>query len=128
MGCDTSRFAVLSGGEGLDDANFELGLAESMNGKLSEWLEQTPSLISSGVAVPKKRAIDGWFESELNRIVMEATGHMDGAMFKSALKGSFFELQRAIKWYLFRTTGKPEKGLIRQAAVSQILMLAPSYL
>ncbi len=125
FGCDASRFAVLSGGEGLDDANFELGLAQSMNAKFSEWLEQTPGLIASGVDVPKARAIDRWFESELNRIIMEATGHMDEAMFKSALKNSFFELQRAIKWYLFRTTGKPEKALIRQAAISQILMLAP---
>ncbi len=125
FGCDASRFAVLSGGEGLDDANFELGLAESMKGKLSEWLEQTPGLISSGAAVPKQRAIDGWFESELNRIIMETTSHMDEAMFKSALKNSFFEMQRAIKWYLFRTTGKPEKELIRQAAISRLLMLAP---
>lgn len=125
FGCDASRFAVLCGGEGLDDANFESGLAESMNAKFSEWLGQSPALIASGVDVPKQREIDLWFGSELNRIILETTGHMDEAMFKSALKSSFFELQRVIKWYIFRTAGRPEKALILQAVISQILLLAP---
>lgn len=125
FGCDASRFAVLSGGEGLDDANFELGLAESMKGKFSEWFEQSQNLVNSAVTSKGPRQIDNWFESELNRIIMETTEQMDNAMFKTALKNSFFDMQRAIKWYVYRTGAKPDARLIRSAIMCQLLMLNP---
>jgi len=123
-GCDASRFTVLSGGEGIDDANFELSLAESMKSKLSDWLVQIIELRKKGVE-EEGRQIDAWFESEVNEIISEATACMDEALFKTALKLSFFEMQRALKWYLHRSADKPSKRLLDLALRSQALMLAP---
>ncbi|MFH1256652.1 MAG: leucine--tRNA ligase [Candidatus Diapherotrites archaeon] len=120
---DAARFAVLSGGEGLDDANFEIELAKAMKPKLEQLHEFCLEWFGKGFS--EERSIDKWMESQLNEITLKAENYCDEAMFKSALQHIFFDLSRALKWYLRRTSGKPDKKILSKAIEAQLLLLAP---
>jgi len=120
---DASRITILSGGEGLDDANWDSELARNMKAKLERFYEFCLEHYNKGTRA--KREIDSWFESELNEIIKDATQYMEETMFRSALQRSFFDLQRIIKWYLKRTAGKPNLELMNKSIQTQILLIAP---
>ncbi len=122
FGPDASRFTVLSGGEGLDDANWDTELAKSMKPKIRKLLEFCVENYNKGT--DQVRAIDTWMESTLNRIIKQATDVMEKTNFRSALQISYFELQRAIKWYQ-RRCGEPNKDMMNKVIEAQILLLAP---
>lgn len=123
FGCDSSRFTILSGGEGLDDANFEMSLAETMKAKIEQWIEFCKQWNGKGRA--DAREVDKWFEAEINRIIKETAELMNEALFKSALQLAFFEMQRVMKWYLYRTGNNPKKDLMKKAISAQAIMLNP---
>jgi leucyl-tRNA synthetase len=122
FGADASRFTVLSGGEGLDDANWDSEMAKSMRSKLGQLLKFYKEHYGKGT--DKKRSIDSWMESKLQEIIRGATQAMEQTMFRSALQWSYFELQRALRWYL-RRAGTLNKELMQMVIESQLLMLAP---
>lgn len=123
FGADSSRFAVLSGGEGIDDINFEQEFAKSMNQKLEGWYEFCIKNYNNGS--DEWRKIDDWMESELNRIILSAENDMEETLFRSALQKIFFDVQRALKWYLKRTVEDPNKELMNRIIESQIIMMSP---
>jgi leucyl-tRNA synthetase len=122
-GVDQARLAVLFGGEGLDDTNFEIALAESMTGKLEQWYEFC--LEHHGKGTDERGVIDDWMESQLNAIIKDTTAAMDETRFRTALLRGFYDLQRALKWYLRRKAGQPNKAVLQAVIETQARLLAP---
>ena len=121
-GVDASRLTILSGGEGIDDANWDSSFAETVNGKLEGIYTTCTDHYNKG-RTGKKQAIDTWMENQLNSITTQAINEMEQMQFRSAIQLSFFTLQRKIQWYLRRT--QPNKQIINKAIETQLLLLSP---
>jgi len=123
-GVDPARLTILSGGEGLDDPNWESEFAKSIGSRLSQLHLFCAENYNSGKD-DENRLIDRWLESRLNRLIQKTTGLMEETLFRSAIKFGFFELHNSLKWYMRRCNNKVNKKLINKAIETQILMLAP---
>jgi leucyl-tRNA synthetase len=122
-GIDQARLTVLLGGEGLDDTNFEIALAESMTGKLEQWYAF--ALEHHGKGSDERGVIDSWMESQLNAAIRDATAAMDESRFRTALLRGFLDLQRQLKWYIRRKAGNLNKAVLTAVIEAQTRMLAP---
>jgi len=122
-GADASRFSALSGGEGIDDANFDTELAKSMPDKLNSLLEFAKKYYNKGRK--EKLAIDSWMENTLNKIINDTTGYYEETLFRSAIQVCYFELQNKLKWYMRRCVNKPNKDIINKVIETQALLLSP---
>ncbi len=122
-GSDTARISALSGGEGIDDANWDSKLAESMKVKLLDWLEFISKWYGKGRE--ERLRIDKWMASKINEIVLECTKAMEEMLFRTAIQKSYFEFNKNIAWYLRRTRNNPNKEVMKKAIETQILLLAP---
>ncbi|NTV23293.1 MAG: leucine--tRNA ligase [Nanoarchaeota archaeon] len=122
-GADAARFAALSGGEGIDDANFDRDIAKGMGAKLTALLDFAKENYGKGRDEMLK--IDQWFSQKLDQVVKETTECYEETMFRSALQHSYFELQNSLKWYMRRTMSKPNKKVISRYIEVQAQLLAP---
>ncbi len=120
---DASRITILSGGESLDDPNWETEFAKSMVGKLTSMVEFAKENYNKGR--DDMQPIDEWAVSRLNLINKEATEFMEETLFRSAIQKIFFELRKVTAWYQKRTMGNPNKDVMNQLIESSIIMLAP---
>lgn len=123
FGTDASRFTILSGGEGMDDANFDFSMANSIKPKIEQWFDFCVEW--KGKGTDRYHSIDQWFESEIVQLTKNTRQLMDDALFKSALQMGFFEFQRVMKWYLRRTGMQPNQKLFTRAIQLQIELLNP---
>ncbi|MBN1502753.1 leucine--tRNA ligase [Candidatus Woesearchaeota archaeon] len=123
FGADASRFTVLSGGEGLDDANWDTELARAMKDKLTQLINFAGQYYNRGIY--EKRTIDRWMLSQINLSIKDTTKCMEQTMFRSALQRAYFDMQRIMRWYLRRTAEKPNKEIMNKAIETQVLLLAP---
>jgi len=123
IGADACRLTLMSGGDGVDDANWDSAFANTANGKLEQLFETSKFNYGKGRADYMK--IDEWMESVLNRTIVQATDYMDNIMYRNAIQKAFFDLQSAVKWYLKRTNNNPNKELMKKLVEAQILMIAP---
>ena len=123
FGADSSRFTILSGGEYLDDANWDSELAKSMHLRLQKLHEFISENYNKGVN--DHRQIDAWMESKFAEVIRDATEAMEEAYFRTAIQKSYYDLQRHLKWYLRRTAGKPTREIINKSIKTLILLLSP---
>ena len=63
-------------------------------------------------------------ESKLNEVIKETTEFMESTLFRTATQKCYFDLQRAVKWYLKRT-GEANKELMKKIIEAQLVMLTP---
>ncbi|MBI5391777.1 leucine--tRNA ligase [Candidatus Woesearchaeota archaeon] len=124
QGADAARIAVLSGGEGLDDANWDGDLAKSLPGKLEQWYEFALKWHKTKGRKDLKH-IDHWLEAQLQRLKKEVMNAMEETCFRTALQKIFFEYSNTLKWYLKRTNNLPNRELMQKAVEDQVVMLAP---
>ena len=96
---DVTRAALMIGGEGLSDPNFDLNNAKAMKEKLEQWLV----FAKENYKKSKKKQLtmaDRIFLSGIHRSLKEGTEAMDHMLFRTALEKLFFQMQRALKEYL----------------------------
>ena len=118
---DPSRITILSGGEGLDDTNWDSEMAVAMKDRLETLYEFCTT--NYGTGRPGTKAIDKWLMTQVDRIVNEATDAMELTNFRTAIQRVYFDMQNVLKWYLKRTT--PSKNALTMFIEAQIIMLAP---
>jgi len=118
---DVVRSALIMGGEGLEDPNFDMHNAQSLGGKFQFMHDFAMSHYNKGQA--KKTNADSWIEAMLNKAVKEVTESMEETFFRTAFEKAFFGLGNAMKWYARRT--KPNKAIINKAIETQIKLVAP---
>jgi len=123
-GADATRLAeVLGGGDAtLDDANFEPEVANAAVRDLLEWIEFAEK--NYGKGREERYSIDDWFESILNKTIIEVTEEMEKTNYKTALVKAFYNLQSHYRWYL-RRAGSPHRELASKYIEAVTLMLAP---
>ena len=119
---DASRLTILYGGEGIDDANWDSELARTIKTKIEQLHDFCVKNYNRGI--DERRAIDDWMEAQLNKIIKDTTDAAEQSLFRSAIHYGYFELQRAIKWYLRRAI-KPNKELMNKIIETQLLLLTP---
>ncbi|MBN1386534.1 leucine--tRNA ligase [Candidatus Woesearchaeota archaeon] len=122
FGVDASRITVLSGGEGLDDANFDSEMAFSVKSKLENLFNFLAENYDKGR--DETLSVDFWFESTISRIIRDSELLMDETLFRSALQKIFFEMPNILKWYQ-RRSKEPNRRLMNRYIESQLMMLAP---
>ena len=124
VGADATRMAeILAGADaGLDDANFELGVARKAVDELLELLDFVKEWYGKGR--DERLSIDDWFESVLNTAVAQVTKDMEALRLKSAFVRVMYELRDLFRWYV-RRAGSPNKELAKKYIEYTILMLAP---
>ncbi len=120
---DATRITILSGGEGMDDPNWDTEFASSIIPKLLNLHETCNQFYNKGRT--DAQAIDDWAVSKLHETVRDATQLMEETVFRSAIQKIFFDLQHTIKWYLRRTNNEPNKKVIDQLIEAQLIMLSP---
>lgn len=122
-GADAARFTIVSGGEGIDDSNFDSELARSMTQKIEQVLEFAVNNHDKGRL--DRKSIDDWMESKLNIAIKEAEISMEETLYRTALQKVYFETQRNTAWYLKRSNNNPNKELMNKIIESQLIMLTP---
>lgn len=123
---DASRITILSGGESMDDPNWDTEFARSVGLKLEQFFGLVQAHYAKESAGRQSMlAIDRWAESNLHSIIKSATSLMEETMFRSAIQKIFFDLQRVIKWYLRRTNNDPNRNVMSALFEAQAIMLSP---
>ena len=122
FGADASRLTILSGGEGLDDPNWDTNLATSLKMKLAQLPEFCNEHYNKGRN--ETNVVDEWMESKLNEIIIDTDKAMEQTLFRTAIQSCYFELQAYIKWYLKRAE-IPNKKIMNSLIEAQLIMLAP---
>ena len=120
---DVTRLSILSSGEELADVDWLPELAFNMKNKLENW--HNFALENYGKGDSEFKDIDKWMDSQLNKIIKDATAAMDSTLYRTAITQGFFDLQRALKWYLRRKAGSFNKELMRDIIEVQTKLLAP---
>lgn len=120
---DAARFTILSGGEGLDDPNWDSSFATAVKQKLVGLSESSQQWYSQGRE--EHTEIDAWMESQFHHILEQVTHAMEETQFRTASQLLFFELNAAFKWYLKRTHSNPNKKITRAIIDAQLIMLSP---
>ena len=123
-GADATRWAEILGGAdpGLDDANFEPAVADKAVEDLLGWLRFISE--NRGRGRTSRLRIDRWFDSIIERTIMEVTGHMERMEYKTALVKAFYDLQASYRWYI-RRAGEPHRDTLRRFMEVVTLMIAP---
>ncbi|NOZ80733.1 MAG: leucine--tRNA ligase [DPANN group archaeon] len=122
---DPSRLTIMSGGESLDDPNWDSGFAAAIRNKLIAFHDFCLTHHGKGNGPAKETPVDAWMESRLNSIVKETTLAMEETLFRTASQKAFFELNQDLRWYLKRTNNRPNRSLMDRILESQVIMMAP---
>ena len=120
---DVSRVTILSGGEGLDDPNWDSEFAKACTPKIQNVFELCAEHYNKGRL--DAVSADQWMESTLHLIIRDATAHMEETLFRSALQKIFFDLPKAMRQYLRKTSNSPNRIVMGKAIEAQIVMLSP---
>lgn len=120
---DAARFTILSGGEGLDDPNWDSCFAAAFKQKLQNFHDFCLEHYNKGRET--HHALDAWMESRLHAIIEQATAAMEETLFRTASQQIFFEVQHALRWYLKRCRNEPQKKIINTVIEAQLILLSP---
>ncbi|MBN1785601.1 MAG: leucine--tRNA ligase [Candidatus Methanofastidiosa archaeon] len=121
-GADVTRFALMYSGEGIDDPNWETNFVETMGDKLEQWYNF--ALENYGKGNEEVHYIDRWFDSMVLSILKEVNSLYEEMMFRSAIQRGYFDMQRALKWYLKRTSA-PNRAVMDRFIEVQTKILSP---
>ncbi|MBR9705142.1 leucine--tRNA ligase [Candidatus Pacearchaeota archaeon] len=118
FGADVSRLTILSGGEGMDDPNWDSNFALSLKTKFSQIIE----LIEKNYGNGRKdiNNFDKLIESQSNRLIKESSSLMDESLYRSAIQKIFVEYFRIVKDYL--NIGTPNKKVFCGVVEKFIIM------
>ena len=122
-GADASRVTILSGGESMDDPNWDTEIAKSTNVKFAQFIEFCNKNYNNGS--DESSDIDNWMVYKLNEIIKSTTVAMDETLFRTAIQKIFFDLPKSFKWYIRRRGGKPNKSVLKNYIESLLVMMTP---
>jgi len=124
LGADPARITRMTGGEGLDDANWDYETIEAVITRLNQF----SSFVEEWYAFKgpeEQRTIDLWLEAQIHTLIKETTTAMEQTLFRTALQHGFFTFQNVLKHYLKRTKNNPHKKTLQKAIETQLSLLAP---
>lgn len=127
---DGMRLALADAGDGIEDANFVVNVAEAGILRLFTFIEWVKEMLKDENLRKNDTAFgfhDQVFENEMNKLMMATDENYNKMLFREALRTGFFEMQQARDKYRELTLN--ENGmhakLIMQFIEWQALALAP---
>jgi leucyl-tRNA synthetase len=132
-GVDATRLALADAGDSLDDANFDLNVANSAILRLyvfERWIQEEikKHVPQDGVDFSLDDNHDLWdniLENEINNAIDITTKSYNEMKFKQALKHGFFELQTLKEDYLIAKAGKVNPILLLKFIETQLILINP---
>ncbi|MGQ0796381.1 MAG: leucine--tRNA ligase [Methanobacteriota archaeon] len=121
-GADVVRMMVANAGDGQDDPNLDVDFADSIRGRLEEWLAVATRRTTTR---SDRRPIDAWFLSVLHRAVRATRAAMESMNYKAALRHGYFDLQTAWAWYVRRSGNRPRADVVERFREVQTRILSP---
>ena len=134
FGADATRIALADAGDGLDDANFDTDVANSIILKLftlEKWIEENVKKacpngkLDFGGSRYHRDLWDNIFENAINSAIISATQMYDEIKFKQVLKHGFFELQSIKEDYLIAKGGQVNPFILMKFLTVQIILINP---
>ncbi len=123
FGADASRLTILSGGESIDDPNWDTNFANSLHSKFAQVFEIIEKNYGKGGA--KKSDYDRFIESRSNTLMEEITALMEETLFRSAIQKIFFEHWKLARDYLNFAGKNANKKLFMGLSENFLVMLSP---
>lgn len=120
-GSDVVRLGLMFSGEGIDDPNWETSFVETAVDRLESWHEF--ATVNYGRGREDFQYIDRWFEAMLLDILKETGDSVEQMMYRTTINKGYFDLQRAMKWYLKRTD-EPNRELMEKFIEAQTAILS----
>lgn len=124
-GSDIARITILSGGEGIDDANWEEDFAKTIGNKLETIKTYAQENYKKIETKTEKLEIDLWLETQIELTIKEVSNQIEETLFRTAIQKSLFGLQNDLKWYNRRTNGKTNQETINKFIETQLKLLTP---
>jgi len=134
FGVEATRMTFADAGDGLDDANFETGLADAAILKLyvlEKWIvDNIKASVPEGKFDFKKHrdSLDMWDNMFMNSItggIIKATESYDQMKYRQALKYAFFQLQSMKEDYLIAKGGKANPFVLMRYLEVQMILMNP---
>jgi leucyl-tRNA synthetase len=122
-GSDAVRLTSAYAGEGINDANYDMNFLKIANKKLKDFQVFAKNNFNKGRE--NTIYIDNWFESMINKSIIDTTENIENMKFKSAVQTGFLDMQRILKWYLRRTNNNPNLKLIKRYIEVQTKLISP---
>lgn len=116
------RIGLADGGDGADDANFDVPAVKSVIARLISFLE----LVQNPPAVMRTESggfADALFDARISRCVKDADAAYAKFLCRAALKASFFELQKWWAEYLTMLGDTPVCAELRQRYIETFVLL-----
>ncbi|PSN61255.1 leucyl-tRNA synthetase [Corynespora cassiicola Philippines] len=154
FGADATRIALADAGDGIEDANFEESVANSIILKLFELRKWCEEMVRDAVVVedsskyqhvrdndkPKnadtiqrksgspRTLWDDLFDNEMNALVAESKQHYDATFYKAAIKSAFYDFTAARDFYREVTKAAGlgmHEDLVKRYVELQALIITP---
>ena len=127
---DGMRLALADAGDGVEDANFVVNVAEAGILRLYTFIEWVKEMLSEATVLRKSGDFgfhDKVFANEMNKLMKATDTNYEGMLFREALRTGFFEMQQSRDKYreLTANEGGMHATLINQFIEWQALALAP---
>ena len=122
-GADSTRCALLLGGEGMNDPDWRADTAKEIKRKLRGFQNLAYNIIEKAKQSPSGHMED-WLFSVLQQKITIITENMDVLKTRTALEYALFEVWNDFRWYIRRNEDLNSKVLI-QALEIWIRLLAP---
>ena len=121
----SKRLTMLSGGESLDDPNWDSKLAEILGTKFNSVME----LVAENYGKGRKEInnTDKLVESKSNSLIKEITHLMEETLYRSAIQKIFYEYWKLVKDYLATTEFSPNKKSFEELTENYLIMLKKEY-
>jgi len=128
---DGMRLSLADAGDGVEDANFEIDMAEAGILRLHAFLVWVNEMVAmrekNMLRVDGETFADRTFNNEMNRLIQLAAQNYEDTFYKDALKNAFFEYQIARDNYklLCGKDSELRQDLIMRFIETQALILSP---
>ncbi len=123
FGADSTRCALLLGGEGMDDPDWRRENVRDVRSKLRGFLTLADNIIESAKE-KEKGHLEEWLVSMLQHRIKTVTESMESLKTRTAIENALFEIWNDFRWYI-RRKEKTDSKLLKKALETWIRLLAP---
>ena len=123
FGADVTRLTLMLGAEDMDDPDWRVENARSIDSKLRSFYRFVNELINLK-GDSEEKSIDRWLKSVIQERIKFVTEAIEALKTRTAAEIALFEIWNDIRWYL-RRAEKPNPKTLREIVEVWVRLLAP---
>ncbi len=123
FGADVTRLTLMLGAEDMDDPDWRVENARSIDSKLRSFYRFVNELINLK-GDSEEKSIDRWLKSVIQERIKSVTEAIEALKTRTAAEIALFEIWNDIRWYL-RRAEKPNPKTLREIVEVWVRLLAP---